>query len=132
MEFIPEKYLVTAGGRIKCVRCKAFLKKHQRQCLRPAIKNKTCCSKHGGKSTGPRTQEGIERIRKAHLKDGNETLAAKEQRSKKSAELQALEQAMFLLKMASGPRSRGRKSRFYKEIKSVSEIKRLLNLNKIC
>lgn len=123
MTYIPEKYLVTAGGKIKCVRCKAFLKKHDRQCLRPAIKGKTCCSNHGGKSTGPRTQEGIERIRKTHLKNGNETLAAKQQRSQQSAELQMLEDAMYLLKMTTAKRSRGRKANGYRKIRSLEEIK---------
>jgi hypothetical protein len=123
MTYTPEKYLVTAGGRIICIRCKAFLKKHQRQCLRPAIKGKTCCSKHGGKSTGPRTQEGIERIRKAHLKNGNETLAAKQQRSEQSAELQMLEDLMYLLEMTTAKRSRGRKSSAYRKIRSLDEIK---------
>jgi len=123
MTYIPEKYLVTAGGKIMCVRCKAFLKKHGRQCLRPAIKGKTCCSNHGGKSTGPRTQEGIERIRKTHLKNGNETLAAKQQRSQQSAELQMLEDAMYLLKMTTAKRSRGRKANGYRKFRSLEEIK---------
>ena len=34
------------------------------------------CRLHGGKSTGPKTQEGIERIRKAHLKNGRYTREA--------------------------------------------------------
>jgi hypothetical protein len=124
MEFIPEKYLVTAGGRITCLRCKAFLKKHHRQCLSPAINKKTSlCKWHGGASSGPRTQEGIERIRKAHLKTGNETMAAKEQRSKQSANLQMLEDAMHLLGMTTAKRSRGRKATGYTKIRSLKEIK---------
>jgi len=35
---------------------------------------------HGGKSTGPRTKEGIEKIRKAHLKHGLYTKEAIAQR----------------------------------------------------
>lgn len=129
MTYTPEKYLVTAGGRIKCVRCKAFLKKHQRQCLRPAIKNKTCCKFHGGKSTGPRTQEGIERIRQTHLKTGNETLAAKEQRSKQILRIQMLEQSLYLLNMTKAARTRGPKAKGFKTIKSVNEIKKVLDGN---
>jgi hypothetical protein len=127
MTYIPEKYLVTASGRIKCVRCKAFLKKYGRQCLRPAIKGKTCCSNHGGKSTGPRTQEGIERIRKAHLKTGNETLAAKQSRSKQILRLQMLEQCLYLLNLTNAPRNRGPKAKGFKTIKSIQEVKKVLD-----
>jgi hypothetical protein len=36
---------------------------------------------HGGKSTGPKTREGIERIRRAQLKHGRYTKAAKAERA---------------------------------------------------
>jgi hypothetical protein len=126
MEFMPEKYLVTAGGKIKCVRCKAFIKKHQRQCLHPAIKNKSCCKWHGGMSTGPKTKEGIERIRQAHLKTGDETLALRQERSDNSARLQMMEDALHLLGMTTAKRSRGRKANGYCKITSVDEIKKVL------
>lgn len=127
MEFIPEKYLVTAGGKITCVRCKAYLKKHQRQCLHPAVKNKSCCKWHGGMSTGPRTQEGIERIRKAHLTSGNETLVAKQQRSQQNLKLQMLEQSLYLLNLTNAPRSRGPKAKGFKIMKSIQEVKKVIN-----
>lgn len=123
MSFVPEKYLITAGGKIKCIRCKAFLKKHQRQCLAPAINKKTnLCKWHGGLSTGPRTKEGIEKIRQAHLRSGEETLAAKQLRSEQSARLQMMEDAMHLLGMTTAKRSRGRKACAYKKIKTVRDI----------
>jgi hypothetical protein len=128
MEFIPEKYLVTAGGKIKCIRCKAYLKKHQRQCLAPAINKRTnLCKWHGGSSTGPKTKEGIERIRQAHLKDGSETLAAKQQRSQQSLKLVYLEDMMHLLKMTTAKRTRGPKPLNYKKSTSLDEIKKLLD-----
>jgi hypothetical protein len=123
MEFIPEKYLVTAGGKIKCIRCKAYLKKHQRQCLHPALKNKSCCKWHGGASTGPKTKQGIERIRQAHLKDGSETLAAKQQRSEQSLKLALLEDMMHVLKMTNSSKSRGPKPKGYKKITSADEVR---------
>lgn len=127
MEFIPEKYLVTAGGKIKCIRCKAYLKKHQRQCLHPAIKNKTCCKWHGGMSSGPKTKEGIERIRQAHLKTGNETLQAKKQRSEQILKFFLLEDMLFMLKMATGNRTIGPKPLNYRKLTSLDEIKKLLD-----
>jgi hypothetical protein len=126
MEFIPEKYLVTAGGKIKCIRCKAYLKKHQRQCLHPALKNKSCCKWHGGMSSGPKTKEGIERIRQAHLTTGNETLAAKQSRSEQNLKLALLEDLLFALKMSSASRTRGPKPKFYKKLTSNDEIKNFL------
>ena len=80
-----EPYLITAGGKIYCRRCKAKSRKAQRQCGKPALKNKAVCQIHGGRSTGPRTQDGKQRVRAAHLKHGQETLQAKAERSAKSA-----------------------------------------------
>jgi len=78
--------LITAGGRIKCRRCTAKSSHTKEQCKRPVSKlSKTSkCSRHGGLSTGPKTKEGKDRIRAAHLKLGGETLAAKAECSEKS------------------------------------------------
>ena len=82
----PELMLITAGGRIKCRRCTAKSSHTKEQCKRPASKlSKTSkCSRHGGLSSGPRSKEGKDRIRAAHLKHGEETLEAKAERSAKS------------------------------------------------
>ena len=42
-------------------------------CQRPAVKRTGCCTRHGGKSTGPRTEEGRARIAAAQLKHGRLT-----------------------------------------------------------
>ena len=81
----PEPYLITAGGRIRCRRCKAQSSRTKLQCAKPALKDKAVCQLHGGLSTGPRTKEGKERIRAAHFKHGDETQEAKAERSAKSA-----------------------------------------------
>ena len=80
----PEPYLNTAGGKICCRRCKAQSSKTKLQCAKPALKGKTVCGHHGGYSTGPKTKAGKKRIRAAHLTHGDETLAAKAERSAKS------------------------------------------------
>ncbi len=82
----PELMLITAGGRIKYRRCTAKSSHTKEQFKRPASKlSKTSkCSRHGGLSTGPKTKEGKDRIRAAHLKLGEETLEAKAERSAKS------------------------------------------------
>jgi hypothetical protein len=80
----PEQYLITAGGKICCRRCKAQSSRTKLQCSKPALKGKAVCGHHGGYSTGPRTKEGKDRIRATHLKLGEETLEAKAERSEKS------------------------------------------------
>ena len=80
----PEPYLTTASGRIRCRRCKAQSSRTKLQCAKPALNGKVVCGHHGGYSTGPKTQEGKQRIRAAHIKHGQETLEAKAERSEKS------------------------------------------------
>ena len=44
-------------------------------CQNPAIKNRSRCKLHGGKSTGPRTSEGKARAAAAHTKHGRRSRA---------------------------------------------------------
>jgi hypothetical protein len=80
----PEQYLVTAGGRIRCRCCKAQSSRTKLQCSKPVLKGKAVRCHRGGYITGPRSEEGKERIRAAHWKHGEETLEAKAERSEKS------------------------------------------------
>ena len=104
-----EKYLITAGGRIKCHRCQARSSHSKKQCAKPALKNKRVCSTHGGLSTGPKTQEGIKRIQSAHWKHGNETKGARAERKAKSLMFQRLEEIGWHIGMFAGTKTRGRK-----------------------
>ena len=87
----PEQYLITAGGRIKCKRCQARSSRKKQQCGKPAIRLKNVCDTHGGLSSGPKSKEGIQRIRDAHWKNGNETKEARAERSAKSLQFLMLE-----------------------------------------
>ena len=80
----PEPYLNTAGGKIRCRRCKAQSSRTKLQCAKPALKGKAVCGHHGGYSTGPKTKAGKDRIRAAHWRHGEETNEAKAERSAKS------------------------------------------------
>ncbi len=51
-------------------RCQAKAKSTGEQCGNPAMSGKRVCWIHGGRSTGPRTPEGLERSRKANLRHG--------------------------------------------------------------
>ena len=42
-------------------------------CQRAAYKHNGRCALHGGRSTGPRTQRGLQRISEANLKHGRQT-----------------------------------------------------------
>jgi len=68
-----ELTLTTAGGRIVCRRCDAMSKRTKLQCGGPAVRGKTKCKTHGGRSTGPRTDEGKLRCAQAKTIHGKDT-----------------------------------------------------------
>jgi hypothetical protein len=124
-----ESMLVLAGGRITCARCTAKVKASQAQCRKPAVRGKTKCRTHGGASTGPKTQAGKDAIRRARFKHGQETLQAKAARSDKAAEMQALEDIMYVMNMTATKRTRGRKALGYVPIKTFDEARQWVYLN---
>ena len=85
-----EEFIILAAGRIRCRRCQALSKRTKRQCGAPAIKGKRVCRFHGGKSTGPITEEGRKRCGIAKTVHGGETRAIRAARPTKMAELKVL------------------------------------------
>ena len=79
------------------------------------------CGFHGGKSYGPKTPEGRQRIADAKTVHGYDSRAKREQRSRSSAKLMALEDIGWVLGMMTGTRTRGRKPKHYRPIKTVEE-----------
>ena len=63
-----------------CPRCGAKRRRGGAACKAPAMANGRC-QLHGGKSTGPRTPEGLERSRQARLVHGYYTAEAKAARA---------------------------------------------------
>ena len=59
-------------------------------CQNPAIGGRTRCKLHGGKSTGPRTEEGKARTIAAHTKHGRRSRAHVEKVKAINAELRRL------------------------------------------
>ena len=120
-----EKYLNIAGGKIKCLRCSAKSKRTGQQCGAPALRlSKTHkCRIHGGKSTGPKTESGIQRIREANITSGNETKEARDERSRKNLWFAQAEDVMRVLEMTTSPRNRGRKPNGYTKIKSLDDVR---------
>ena len=121
-------FLITAGGKITCLRCTAMSKTTREQCRKPALKvSKTQkCQFHGGRGSGPRTAEGKARIRAAHLVHGNETKAFRRERSQRAAELLQLEDVMHVARMTSAARTPGRKPTGYQRISTVAEARTLM------
>ena len=111
-----ELYLVTAGGRIRCMRCQARSSRRKQQCGKPALKASRTqkCGHHGG---GPK---------KVHIKHGLDTLVARAERSRDSAVLSALEDAVHLLGLANEPRTPGRKAKDYRSVKTMADLNELV------
>jgi hypothetical protein len=74
-------------------RCGARRKRDGQPCQGPAMANGRC-RVHGGKSTGPRTPEGLERSRKAAWKHGHYTAEAKAARQKARQQSRLMRQIM--------------------------------------
>jgi len=70
MNKLFEHHLITAGGKIACGRCKAVSGRTKQQCGRPAIRHKQVCQFHGGRSTGPKSEEAKNRLKTLNLKHG--------------------------------------------------------------
>jgi hypothetical protein len=70
-------------------RCGARRRADGCPCTQPAMANGRCRF-HGGKSTGPRTSEGLERSRKANWKHGYYSAEAKAARVQARADLRRL------------------------------------------
>jgi hypothetical protein len=70
-------------------RCSARSKRTSKPCRAAAMPNGRC-RLHGGKSTGPRTPEGLERSRRANWKHGYYSREAKAERSRLRAAILAI------------------------------------------
>ena len=104
-----ETYILTLGGRISCLQCSAKSKRTGVQCRAVALKGKTKCRAHGGKSTGPKTPAGKARIAAAHLVHGDATRAARAEYRAALVRLAKLEEIGRDAMVICGPRTRGRK-----------------------
>ena len=104
-----EKYLFTLGGKVRCIRCNATSKRTKQQCKAPAIKGKTKCRIHGGKSTGPKTVAGKARCAQAKTIHGWESRQGRLARVEAMRRLRHLEEIGFELGFMYGPKIPGKK-----------------------
>ena len=119
-----EKFLTTAGGRIRCLRCTAKSFRSSNQCLKPALKTSstTKCAHHGGRNKGPITEAGKARSAAAHVKTGEFTKQAIRERSLKLAEMMQLEDACHVLGLTNAGRTRGRKPTGYVPLTTIKDV----------
>lgn len=112
-----EKWMTTAGSRIRCLRC--LWTCGGLQCGAPALSGNTqsLCRVHiyDGRQHGPRTEAGRARCAAAKTVHGNSTRQARRELSEELVQLAILEQTGRLIGLISGPRSRGRKPGYRKE-----------------
>jgi len=123
-----ERFVALAGGRIRCLRCTAQSSRTKQQCGKPALKSSRTqkCTHHGGRSTGPRTVEGKQRLLEAHLVHGECSKAARANYSKDSATLSMLEDSLHVLGMTDAKRRQGRKASGYRLIQTVEDVARFI------
>ncbi len=77
--------------------------------MAPAIKGKTKCRTHGGRSTGPKTKAGKARCAEAKTVNGRETRQGRIERGKAMKRLRDLEKVGHELGFIFGTRIPGRK-----------------------
>lgn len=120
-----ERYLVTAGGKIRCLRCTASSTRTKLQCAKPALKISSTqkCGHHSGK---PHTAEVLRRIAEANTLHGESSKQAKEQYRQDAVHIRQLEDAMHFLRMGEGPRIRGRKPNGYRGVFSEADVLRMV------
>ena len=82
-----ETHISLLRGRVRARRCQALSKRSKLQCAKAALKGKSVCMFHGGKSTGPVTELGRQRCAAANTIHGFETRAKREYRAKKFDEM---------------------------------------------
>jgi outer membrane receptor for monomeric catechols len=115
--------IILAGGRIRCSRCQALSRRSQLQCKKPALKGKRVCGFHGGKSTGPKTAAGKQRMVDAKTIHGRETRTIRAQRSSDLEYLRSLEDAGRMLNVIGGTRTPGRKPASYRQLRTEEEAR---------
>lgn len=83
------------GDLTKAARCGARTKRRTGPCRAPAMANGRC-RMHGGKSTGPRTETGLERSRQARLCLGFHTQEMRERRAGARAAFRRMREILSL------------------------------------
>ena len=121
-----EAYLISAGGRIVCRRCTARSKRTGQQCGKPALRTSRAqkCQLHGGRSSGPLSEEGKARSAAANFRTGEYTKAEIDKNDRSRALLRVVEDAAHVIGLVpqDTPRTRGRKPKLYTPVVSPDDV----------
>lgn len=120
-----ERYLVTAGGNICCLRCTASSTRTKLQCAKPALKISSTqkCGHHSGR---PHTAEVLRHIADVNTVHSESSKQSKEQCRQDAVHIRQLEDALHLLGMGEGPRIRGRKPNGYRGVHTKADLLRMV------
>lgn len=120
-----DMYMTIAGGRITCLRCTAKSSRTKLQCRKPALNVSSTqkCQTHGGR---PHSAETLRLISEANTIHGEATKKAKQKYIDDSALIRELEDALYVMKMAQGPRTRGRKPGGYRGVRTEADVARMI------
>ena len=114
--------LILAFGRTLVPRCQATNRRGE-QCAKTAMKNKSVCRNHGGRSTGARTEEGKRRSREANLIHGERSVQGMLKAREDSVRVRQLVDAVRVLGLATNvKRVRGKWPEGYQPIEDEAGV----------
>jgi hypothetical protein len=103
------KKIFVFGDKL-CTQCAATSKRSGKRCLAPAVSGKHVCRLHGGKSTGPKTQAGLNKCIEAKTTHGLESRLTRQKMRDRLKLLQTLQDLGFEFGFMHGKRTPGRRN----------------------
>ena len=114
--------LILAFGKTLVPRCQAPNRRGE-QCAKTAMKNRSVCRNHGGRSTGARTEEGKRRSREANLIHGERSVQGMLRAREDSVRVRQLVDAVRVLGLAANvKRVRGKWPEGYQPIEDEAGV----------
>jgi len=118
--------LILAFGQTLVQRCQATNRRGE-QCSKTAIKNKSVCRNHGGRSTGAKSEAGKQRSREACLIHGQRSVQGILRAREDGVRVRQLTDAARVLGLgANVKRVRGKWPEGYKPIEDMEAVKDLV------
>ena len=118
---------------MSCNRCAAIFKATGQRCTATTLVGRRTCLRHGGASTGPRTEAGKKRCAAARTVHGWETTAMRQERSLGSARVAVLESIGFAIGLLKGTKTRGRRpnrmAEAYPELQALVKLQLQSDIN---
>lgn len=116
-------------GKHDAKQCNARSKRSGVQCKKAVCKGRDKCKFHGGKSTGPRTQAGRQRISEANWIHGHRTAKGQLKASQDAARIREIADALRVLgALNTDEKFRGRWPKCYEPIQDLEGVERLVQM----